>query len=110
MAGHIRVSTRAVTLTDEELAGAVIGGDHSPGERVLIEVRDNGRGIDDDSAGRIFEPFFSTKFTGRGLGLAVVLGVLRQHQGVLAFESAPGAGATFRIWLPTTDRTVPARA
>ena len=107
--GHIRVSTRAVTLTDEELAGAVIGGDHSPGERILIEVRDNGRGIDDDSAGRIFEPFFSTKFTGRGLGLAVVLGVLRQHQGVLAFESAPGAGATFRIWLPTTDRTVPAR-
>ena len=103
--GHVWVRTCAVTLTEEELAGAVIGSDQGPGERILIEVRDNGAGIDEDTAERIFEPFFSTKFTGRGLGLAVVLGVLRQHQGVLAFESAPGAGSTFRIWLPTSERT-----
>jgi len=107
--GQVKVSTRAVRLTDEDLAGAVIGGDHRPGARVLIEVSDNGHGIDEDSAGRIFEPFFSSKFTGRGLGLAVVLGVLRQHRGVLAFESAPGAGTTFRIWLPTGDLTEPAQ-
>jgi signal transduction histidine kinase len=107
--GQVKVSTRAVRLTDEDLAGAVIGGDLRPGERLLIEVSDNGHGIDEDSAGRIFEPFFSTKFTGRGLGLAVVLGVLRQHRGVLAFESAPGAGTTFRIWLPTRDLTEPAQ-
>ena len=69
----------------------------------MIEVSDNGGGIDQEAADRIFEPFFSTKFTGRGLGLAVVLGVLRQHHGVLAFESTPGAGATFKIWLPTSD-------
>jgi len=100
---HIHVLTRIVTLSEKELAGAVIGSDQRPGERILIEVSDNGRGIDEDSAGRIFEPFFSTKFTGRGLGLAVVLGVLRQHHGVLSFESAAGAGATFRIWLPTTE-------
>ncbi len=101
--GHVHVRARVVALSEKELAGAVIGSDHRPGERILIEVSDNGRGIDEDSAGRIFEPFFSTKFTGRGLGLAVVLGVLRQHDGVLAFESVPGAGATFRIWLPTTQ-------
>ncbi len=103
--GHVRVRTRAVSLSEEELARAVIGSDQRPGERILIEVSDNGCGIDEASADRIFEPFFSTKFTGRGLGLAVVLGVLRQHRGVLAFESAPGAGATFRIWLPTSERT-----
>ncbi len=108
--GHIEVRTLAVRLSEEELAGAVIGSDHPPGERVLIEVSDNGRGIDEDSAGRIFEPFFSTKFTGRGLGLAVVLGVLRQHHGVLAFESFPGAGATFKIWLPTAETAVSKRS
>lgn len=103
--GRIHVRTRAVTLSEEELAGAVIGSDQPPGERILIEVSDNGPGIDKDSAGRIFEPFFSTKFAGRGLGLAVVLGVLRQHHGVLAFESAPGEGVTFRIWLPIAEPT-----
>jgi len=100
--GHVRVRTRVVVLREEELAGAVIGSDQRPGERVLIEVSDNGPGIDETTAGRIFEPFFSTKFTGRGLGLAVVLGVLRQHRRVLAFESTPGAGTTFKIWLPTS--------
>ena len=101
--GHVQVRTRAVTVSEEEFARAVIGGDQPPGERILIEVSDNGRGIDGDSVGRIFEPFFSTKFTGRGLGLAVVLGVLRQHNGVLAFESATGAGSIFRIWLPPAE-------
>jgi len=101
--GHILVRTRVDTMDAEDLDSAVIGSDQPPGKRVLIEVSDNGRGIDEDSAGRIFEPFFSTRFTGRGLGLAVVLGVLRQHRGVLAFESTPGNGTTFRIWLPPAE-------
>ena len=101
----VRVHTCAVVAGEDDLAGAFIGGDQNPGERVLIEVTDNGSGIDDDSAAKIFEPFFSTKFTGRGLGLAVVLGVLRQHEGVLAFQSAPGRGATFKIWLPPGEQS-----
>lgn len=49
---------------------------------------------------RIFDPFFSTKFTGRGLGMAVVLGIIRAHGGALSVDTAPGAGTTFRLYFP----------
>jgi len=58
---------------------------------------------------KVFDPFFSTKFTGRGLGLATVLGVVRGHRGALAVASTPGRGTTFRVYLPAADAE-PARA
>jgi two-component system cell cycle sensor histidine kinase/response regulator CckA len=73
------------------------------GTYVGMEVMDNGYGMSPETIRRIFEPFFSTKFSGRGLGLAAVRGIVRSHRGALFVESQPGAGATFRLLLPETQ-------
>jgi signal transduction histidine kinase len=65
-----------------------------------FEVSDVGNGISPEQLDQIFDPFYSTKFVGRGLGLAVVLGALRMHQGAIAVESKPGQGSTFRVFWP----------
>jgi signal transduction histidine kinase len=72
-------------------------------QRVYIEVRDDGCGMDDETRIRIFEPFFTTKFEGRGLGLAAVQGIIREHGGSMSVESTPEKGTTFRILLPRAD-------
>lgn len=68
-----------------------------------LEVRDSGIGIADRDLKKIFDPFFSSKFTGRGMGLSVVLGILRAHEGAVTVESFPGKGSVFRIYLPCSS-------
>jgi PAS domain S-box-containing protein len=72
------------------------------GERLFVEVADNGPGLTEEERARIFEPFYTTKPVGQGtgLGLAVSAGIVRDHDGRLSVESAPGAGATFVVELP----------
>ena len=74
----------------------------TPADYVLIEVADTGHGIPDDVRDKIFEPFFTTKEVGKGtgLGLSMVYGIVKQTGGFVFCESAPGDGATFRIFLP----------
>jgi CheY-like chemotaxis protein len=70
------------------------------GPYVVLEVLDDGCGMDAALLGRIFDPFFSTKFTGRGLGLAALLGIVRAHHGGAQVVTAPGEGTRFLIYLP----------
>lgn len=77
----------------------LISGTIEPGAYVVIEVADDGPGIGSETLPRIFEPFFSTKLAGRGLGLAAVHGILRAHNGAIAVHSEPGLGSTFRVYL-----------
>ncbi|HEU4643684.1 MAG TPA: two-component regulator propeller domain-containing protein, partial [Gemmatimonadaceae bacterium] len=77
------------------------------GPYALLEVDDDGCGMDAALLGRIFDPFYSTKFTGRGLGLAALLGIVRAHHGGLTVASAPGRGARFRIYLPLAASVEP---
>ena len=78
------------------------------GPLVYVEVADTGVGIAPDRFDKIFDPFYSTKFTGRGLGLCAVLGIVRAHRGAIQIESAPGKGTTARLLFPVRPKSPPA--
>ncbi|MBI5091667.1 MAG: PAS domain S-box protein [Candidatus Hydrogenedentes bacterium] len=104
--GEITISTRVTTVPASELA-AVAGESHLPeGEYVVLEVRDTGIGMSEQTLRRIYEPFFTTKFTGRGLGLAAVQGIMRAHRGAIRVSSAPGEGSTFQVLFPRSYQPV----
>jgi signal transduction histidine kinase len=84
-----------VDIVDDELR---------PGRYVCLEVIDNGAGMDDPTRQRIFDPFFTTKASGRGLGLAAVVGIARAHEGAIRVISTQGLGSTFRALFPANDR------
>lgn len=82
----------------------LVGGMPAPtGPCALLEVTDNGVGIHPDHRGRIFDPFYTTRFQGRGLGLATVLGIVRTHDGAIALRSQLGVGTRFSVLLPLAD-------
>ena len=98
--GRIRVSTDNVYLHEDETRDRV---EIPRGEYAVITVEDSGVGMTPEVRDRIFEPFFSTKKQGRGLGLAAVYGIVKNHGGYIHVQSEPWQGTVFHVYLPATN-------
>jgi len=96
--GIVTVSTAKVRVNQDP--GESGSPDLGEGDYVLLEVSDTGCGMSNEIQAKIFDPFYSTKFLGRGLGLASVHGIVRGAGGAIGVVSAPGQGSTFKVWLP----------
>ncbi len=105
----VTVRTTTGTLTAEEIRRWQGFPENGPiaGSYVIMEVRDEGTGMSRDVLQKIFDPFYSTKFTGRGLGLSAVLGILHGHQGGIMVESEQGKGSVFRVAIPAKPAPPP---
>ena len=101
--GVISISARAIKADQTYLSKTFLNDNLAEGLYVCLEVSDNGCGMDAATLQRIFDPFFSTKFAGRGLGLAAVLGIVRGHKGAIKVYSEPSNGTTFKILFPASD-------
>lgn len=104
MQGLIRVATSRLQLGERPRFNEAVN--LPPGEYVLLEVSDTGCGMTEEAKAKIFDPFYTTKFLGRGLGLAVVQGIVRDHGGAIRVISAPGQGAKFQVLLPCGSEPV----
>jgi PAS domain S-box-containing protein len=98
--GVIRVITKRVTLNE---GSAAISSTLADGDYVQLDVSDTGRGMSTETQAKVFDPFFTTKSAGRGLGLAVVQGIVRSLGGAIHLTSEPNQGTTFQILLPCAE-------
>ena len=100
--GHMHIMTQEVVVQEgsESNYGLAV-----PGNYALISVSDTGTGINKKSLERVFEPFYTTKEIGKGtgLGMSIIYGIVKQNNGSVRIESAPGKGTTVSIYLPTID-------
>ena len=110
--GVVSITTGLRRLKAEFLAGTYLDDGLPEGPYGVLEIADTGQGMESETRERMFDPFFSTRSAGRGLGLAAVLGIVRGHRGAIDVESKPGVGTTIRVFLPaiSTPSTAPLAA
>ncbi len=104
--GDITVSVHAQEASAEYLRRYLPDQGLDPGVYLVISIADTGAGMDAETQARAFEPFFSTKFVGRGLGLSAVLGIVRAHRGAIMLDSAPGEGTKLAVFMPAAPSAV----
>ena len=109
--GTIRLTTQTTRLDGAYIHSTFAPTDQvRPGPYVCFQVSDTGCGIPPDRLSRIFDPFYTTKPKGRGLGLSALIGIIRSHGGALKVYSEEGKGTNFRIFLPAASREIQAAA
>jgi two-component system cell cycle sensor histidine kinase/response regulator CckA len=101
--GVIRIATRHVAIRPAEAVRNTV----AAGDYVELEVSDTGCGMSVETQAKVFDPFFTTKFSGRGLGLAVVQGIVRSLHGAIQVTSETGKGSTFQVLLPCAEPAAP---
>jgi len=113
--GEVLVSLAGTEITANRADADHFGQAIPPGRYVCLEVADNGCGMNEETKRRVFEPFYTTKVSGRGLGMSAVLGIIKAHGGALQCASRPGRGTSFKVYLPTLidafkadEQTIPA--
>lgn len=108
--GEVSLRAYAVSHVEEQHHGVSLPTRLGPGHYVVLEVLDHGCGMDRATLERAVDPFFSTKFTGRGLGLSAALGIAASHGAVLTLDSSPGAGSRVRLHFPAQSGPPSSRA
>jgi signal transduction histidine kinase len=108
--GHVHVSSGARDFDSAELGQIRSGAIASPGRYAFISVTDDGPGIPSEAISRVFEPFYSTKGPGRGLGLAAVIGIVNAHRGAVIVDSREDHGTTFTVLFPEAVAVPPGAA
>ncbi len=109
-AGNINLSVKTVSQADIPKSHRFPVDWHVQEQHyVCLEIADSGCGIQEEDMDKLFDPFFSTKFTGRGLGLPVVLGIVRAHGVLITVENRIGGGSVFSVFFPLSAQTAPPR-
>jgi PAS domain S-box-containing protein len=108
--GSITLTTGVGDFDQMSLRASRLEEKLAAGRYVWIEVKDTGCGMDQATQYKIFDPFFSTKFTGRGLGMSAALGIMRAHKGGIMLKSSPGVGTTVRLLFPLASDPTKVRA
>jgi len=112
--GDVKITSSALLLTEQDMPiWSATGLLPTPGRYAMIQIQDSGCGIPSESINKVFDPFYTTKFLGRGLGLSAVMGIIRKHHGGIYLDSTLGIGTTVSIILPADashpETTVPHR-
>lgn len=104
--GSVAVKTGLLTIDPHYLAANQLNPELPGGEYAYLQVEDSGCGIDQENLNKVFDPYFTSKFSGRGLGLASVSGIVRSHGGSITIESSVGSGTTVCVLLPVSANSI----
>jgi PAS domain S-box-containing protein len=105
LSGTITIATGHLEADKTYLAKSYYDHELVPGTLVFVEISDNGEGMKQEVLGHLFDPFFTTRLVGRGLGLAAVIGIVRGHGGIVVIDTKLNEGSTFRLLFPVAKST-----